>query len=72
MRPPPTPTLPVRHAHLLEGCPNFDASGSIIGMRRLYYGNAQLVRCGSYIYNIRGSRKFDKILAHARYRCRPC
>ena len=41
-------------------------------MRRLYYGNAQLVRCGSYIYNIRGSRKFDKILTLARYRCRPC
>ncbi len=33
--------------------PNFSASGSVIGMRNLYYGrNALLVRCGSFIYNV--------------------
>ncbi len=33
--------------------PNFHKSGSISGMKKLYYGkNALLVRCGSYIYNV--------------------
>lgn len=33
--------------------PNFHKSGSISGMKRLYYGkNALLVRCGSWIYNV--------------------
>ena len=33
--------------------PNFSKTGSIIGMKRKYYGlNATLVRCGSYIYNV--------------------
>ena len=33
--------------------PNFHKSGSIKGMKRLYYGeNAILVRCGDYIYNV--------------------
>lgn len=33
--------------------PNFHRSGSIAGMKKLYYGvNALLVRCGSYIYNV--------------------
>lgn len=33
--------------------PNFHKSGSITGMKRLYYGvNALLVRCGDYIYNV--------------------
>ncbi|TFU92318.1 hypothetical protein E4T81_12065 [Barnesiella sp. WM24] len=33
--------------------PNFSASGSVTGMRKLYYGkNALLVRCGSFIYNV--------------------
>lgn len=32
---------------------NFDRSGSIAGMKKLYYGqNALLVRCGSYICNV--------------------
>lgn len=34
-------------------CPSFSASGSIVGMKKQYYGeNALLVRCGSYIYNV--------------------
>ena len=33
--------------------PNFSKTGSIAGMKKLYYGeNALLVRCGSYIYNV--------------------
>lgn len=33
--------------------PNFHRSGSISGMKRLYYGvNALLVRCGQFIYNV--------------------
>lgn len=37
----------------LDNLPNFSNSGSIKGMKKLYYGNnALLVRCGSYIYNV--------------------
>ena len=33
--------------------PNFHRSGSVSGMKRLYYGKqALLVRCGSFIYNV--------------------
>lgn len=33
--------------------PNFHYTGSITGMKKLYYGeDALLVRCGSYIYNV--------------------
>lgn len=33
--------------------PNFHKSGSVRGMKKLYYGkDALLVRCGSYIYNV--------------------
>ena len=33
--------------------PNFHRTGSIAGMKELYYGkNALLVRCGNYIYNV--------------------
>ena len=33
--------------------PNFHKSGSIRGMKRIYYGmDALLVRCGDYIYNV--------------------
>lgn len=37
----------------IEKFPNFDASGSIRGMKEKYYGKeALLVRCGSNIYNV--------------------
>ena len=37
----------------LESFPNFSANGSIMGMKKQYYGkNALLVKCGSYIYNV--------------------
>lgn len=33
--------------------PNFSASGSISGMKKMYYGkDALLVRSGSYIYHV--------------------
>jgi len=33
--------------------PNFHKSGSIKGMKNMYYGkNALLVKCGEYIYNV--------------------
>lgn len=37
----------------LSEFPNFHRTGSISGMKKLYYGrNANLVQCGSYIYNV--------------------
>ncbi len=38
--------------------PNFSATGSIIGMKKKYYGkNALLVRCGGYIYNVSDNKE---------------
>lgn len=48
-------TLPVsKHdQYNLSEYPNFHRTGSITGMKRLYYGKtALLVRCGSFIYNV--------------------
>lgn len=46
----------------LEDCPSFSATGSIKGMKKLYYGdNAMLVKCGSYIYNIKNHPQKDTI-----------
>lgn len=37
----------------LSEFPNFSVTGSITGMKKLYYGkDALLVRCGSWIYNV--------------------
>ena len=37
----------------ISNFPNFHKSGSIRGMKKLYYGkNAMLVRCGECIYNV--------------------
>lgn len=37
----------------ISNFPNFHKSGSVRGMKRLYYGmNALLVKCGSFIYNV--------------------
>ena len=45
--------LSPRHEGLVDKLPNFHKSGSISGMKKLYYGKgALLVRCGSYIYNV--------------------
>ena len=45
--------LPVEHHNKVKNFPNFHKSGSIKGMKKLYYGkDALLVKCGSYIYNV--------------------
>ena len=37
----------------IDRFPNFHRTGSVRGMKRLYYGkDCLLVRCGSYIYNV--------------------
>ncbi len=42
-----------RNPEKLSQFPNFHKSGSIRGMKKLYYGeNALLVKSGSYIYNV--------------------
>ncbi len=39
--------------HDLSVFPNFSASGSIIGMKKLYYGkDALLIKSGGYIYKV--------------------
>jgi len=48
-----TRKLSTRFHAMVENKPNFHKSGSIIGMKKLYYGKkALLVRCGDYIYNV--------------------
>lgn len=45
--------LKVKDQAILADFPNFSRTGSILGMKKMYYGkNALLVRCGSYIYNV--------------------
>lgn len=45
--------LSVKQQKKLEGFPSFDASGSVKGMKKKFYGkDALLVRCGSYIYHV--------------------
>jgi hypothetical protein len=39
--------------YCLERYPNFSATGSIYGMKKLYYGmDALLVRSGAWIYHV--------------------
>lgn len=46
-------TLSKEYHNKVVNFPNFDKSGSIMGMKKLYYGKgALLVRCGGYIYNV--------------------
>ena len=45
--------------------PNFHKTGSIAGMKKLYYGkNALLVRCGSWIYNVSSEPEIYYNIAH--------
>lgn len=49
----PVKTLSKDYQRIVNDLPNFHRSGSITGMKKLYYGEgALLVRCGSYIYNV--------------------
>ena len=37
----------------IDRFPNFHRTGSVRGMKKLYYGvECLLVRCGNYIYNV--------------------
>lgn len=46
-------TLPKEYHNKVINFPNFDKTGSVIGMKKRYYGkDALLVRCGGYIYNV--------------------
>lgn len=50
-----TKTLKVKDGERIgiDKYPNFHKTGSIAGMKKLYYGeDALLVRCGNYIYNV--------------------
>ena len=52
----------------LGNFPNFHASGSIAGMKKMYYGkDALFVRCGSYVYNV-DSDTYNKVLFINKYR----
>jgi hypothetical protein len=54
--------LPSNQSSLLKDFPNFHKSGSIKGMKKLYYGNdALLVRCGDYIYNVTSAPKIYSV-----------
>lgn len=45
--------------------PNFHITGSITGMKKLYYGkNALLVRCESWIYNVSSEPEVYYNIAH--------
>jgi hypothetical protein len=49
----------------IEEFPNFSIHGSIIGMKKHFYGkNDLLVRCGSFIYNVTNGGKHIYEEAH--------
>jgi len=53
-------TIPVseKEKYNLSDFPNFSKTGSIIGMKKKYYGkDALLVRCGHWIYNVSAEPK---------------
>lgn len=53
-----TMTIEQGAKHGIGNYPNFHRSGSVIGMKRQFYGEkALLVRCGSYIYNVSSNPK---------------
>lgn len=49
----------------IENYPSFSVTGSVSGMKKMFYGkDALLVRCGSYIYNVTSSPEIYYSLAH--------
>jgi hypothetical protein len=47
--------------HGLSNFPNFNRSGSILGMKKNVYGkDALLVRCGEWIYNVSSNPEIYK------------
>ena len=58
-------TILVKNKSDLKDFPNFSKTGSIIGMKKLFYGkDALLVKCGSYIYNVSSMPNIYYIDAH--------
>lgn len=60
MSAPRVKTIPAKDhdKHDLSRFPNFSKTGSVTGMRKLYYGQGSLlVRCGAYIYNVTSEPK---------------
>ena len=48
-----TKVIPAKSNIDLSEFPSFSATGSIKGMKKLYYGkNALLIKKGAYIYNV--------------------
>ena len=59
-------TLTMKQGVLLniDRFPNFHRTGSVSGMKNLYYGiDSLLVRCGNYIYNVKDEQ--DIYFKHA-------
>lgn len=57
--------LSVKSGVDLSSFPNCHYTGSVYGMKKLYYGrDALLVRSGSYIYNVSSSPEIYFCLAH--------
>lgn len=57
--------LPTVYHQTVKDFPNFSATGSIKGMKDMYYGkNALLVKCGQYIYNVTSNESIYYNLAH--------
>ena len=51
----------------IDNYPNFHCSGSIAGMKKLFYGkDSLLVRCGQYIYNVTQIVRHDRLNAEHR------
>jgi hypothetical protein len=49
----PVKTIPANDKLNLSEYPNFSATGSVAGMKKLYYGKgALLIKKGGYIYNV--------------------
>jgi len=63
-RPPRTKYLTKKDARRLgislSQYPNFGPNGNITGMRKLYYGDAFLVKSGAYVYKV-PKRVYDKV-----------
>lgn len=43
----------------LTNCPNIHRTGSVLGMKKLYWGkDALCIRCGNYTYNVSSEPDF--------------
>ncbi len=57
--------LPIKYKDSVSRFPNFSVTGSIKGMKKLYYGkDALLVRCGQFIYNVSSNPNIYHDTAH--------